>query len=279
MQLNFNKTLVLPWSDELSKKEPYEYPFLADYKIKNKKLVYVAALHSTHEGSETFDIIERILRANSIDMVIVEGISNSSGFSPESIIKWASEQGKDGKYPGFETAYTIKVSKSLNIPFIGGEPNEKFIFDELLNKGFVEEDYLFYTFTQQIFQAKEAGIFNSLTIQNEFKDHIKHNISKLSLNKQYSFEDYLQWYQLNNFEAFNTDNLIPETCAPYETGKLMTQRISSEICILRDQFTVTVIEEALNKNDNVMIVYGGSHWSTQHKSLEEALGKPSFHKA
>lgn len=278
MSLYFNQSLVLPWSDELSQKEPYEYPFLSSYMRKNKTLHYIATLHSTEEGSETFKLIEETIKKNSIDMVIVEGIPNSRGISPDLFKNWANNQGKEGRYDGFETAFTIKTSAALNIPFIGGEPEETFIYDELLRRNFKTEDFLFYTFTQQLFQAKEAKTLDVLSLEDKFNDFIEQKTSQLNLDENYILDDYYDWYLSNNLTPFSVDDIIPETCAPYISGKLLTQKVSSTICILRDQFTISVIENALNSNDNVLIVYGGSHWSTQSESLENTLGAPKFSK-
>lgn len=278
MSLNFNKSLVLPWTDELSQKEPYEYPFLSSYVSKNKSLHYIATLHSTEEDSETFKLIEEVIKKNSIDMVIVEGIPNSRGISPVVFKNWANGQGKEGKYDGFETAFTIKISSVFNIPFIGGEPEETFIYEELLSKEFKTDDFLFYTFTQQVFQAKEAKTLDMASLGNMFNDFIKRKTSQLNLNESYTLDDFYNWHLSNNLAPFNIDEIIPETCAPYASGELLTQRVSSAICILRDQFTISVIEKALNSNDNIMIVYGGSHWSTQRESLEKTLGIPRFSK-
>ncbi|MDD0854319.1 hypothetical protein HBN50_14500 [Halobacteriovorax sp. GB3] len=276
MSLNFNKSLVLPWSDELSQKEPYEYPFLSSYVRKNKTLHYIATLHSTEEGSETFKLIEETIKKNSINIVIVEGIPNSRGISPDSFKNWANNQGKEGRYDGFETAFTIKTSVALNISFIGGEPEEIFIYDKLVSQNFKIEDYLFYTFIQQLFQAKEAKTLDTLSLESKFNNFIKQKISQLNINKNFTLNDFYDWYLSNNLASFNIDDIIPETCAPYSSGRLLTQKVSSAICILRDQFIVSVIEKSLNSYNNVLVVYGGSHWSTQRESLENTLGVPKF---
>ena len=278
MQFKFDKSLILPWSDKLSEEEPYEYPFLASYGVKSKSLSYIATLHSTQEGSETFELVSKTIKEERIELVIVEGIPNASSFSPISISNWATQQGEDGKYKGFETAFTIKTCLSSDIPFIGGEPKEEYIYNELLKKDFTTEDYLFYTFTQQVFQAKEANSLEEFIIEDYFKEYIYEKKTILSLENTYNFEEFQKWFKLNNFGNFSSSRLKPETCAPYESGKLLTQRVSSAMCILRDQFTITVIEKALIKFDNVMIVYGGSHWSTQKVVLSQALGNPKFNK-
>lgn len=276
MKLEFDKTLVLPWSNELSKEEPYEYPFLSTYKKGEKILYYVAALHSPNEDSETFQLISSLLETKKIDLVIVEGISNSLGNSPKGLINWANRQGENGSYDGFETAYTIKKTSSLRIPFTGGEPNESYLYDELLGQGFKCSDYLFYNFTQQVFQAQEANTLDTSKVNEFFEEFISKKVTDLNISKTFHFNEYKKWYQQNNNTEFSAQNISPEVCAPYKDGELLTQRISSAMCILRDQFTVSVIETSLNKYKNVMIVYGGSHWSTQKQALSMTLDNPIF---
>lgn len=244
----------------------------------NKSLSYIATLHSTEEESETFKLISKTILDAQVELIIVEGISNSLSFSPKSVQDWASLQGKNGNYEGFETAFTIKTCISSNIPFIGGEPSEEYIYTQLLKQSFKTEDYLFYSFTQQIFQAKEANALDSLNIEDYFKEYITEKTKNLNLKKTYNFTEFNKWFQKNNFDIFSISSLYPETCAPYESGKLLTQRVSSAICILRDMYTVGVIEKALIQFNNVMIVYGGSHWSTQKMVLAQAIGLPKFEK-
>jgi len=273
-----DKSLVLPWSDNLISEEPYEYPFLIKYQSEFKTLLYIAALHTSEEDSETFNLIESILNEDHIDLVIVEGISNDLGETPANIQKWACSQGQNKKYVGFETAFTIKQASSKNIPFIGGEPSELKIIESLKESGFNIFDYIYYTFTQQLFQMKEGGFLGNEPIDKLFNNHLQEKLKYLTENRVPSFNNYIDWYKKHNLADFSVDNLLPEVCAPYVKGELLTQRISSAICIFRDQFTVEVIEKSLSRYNNVLIVYGGSHWSTQKDVLLNYLGNPTFSK-
>jgi hypothetical protein len=42
----------------------------------------------------------------------------------------------------------------------------------------------------------------------------------------------------------------------------------------RDQHLLGLIEQQLAKRHSVLVVYGGSHWSTLSAALEKRLGKP-----
>ena len=79
-------------------------------------------------------------------------------------------------------------------------------------------------------------------------------------------------------QAFDPAKIRPVDVAPYENGKQFSQRVSSEVCKIRDQYILTVIDRALNEHSSLLVICGGSHWSTQKKALEGAIGSPSFKK-
>lgn len=80
-----DSTLVAPWSLQLSKEEPFEYPFQAQYQFENINLTYIASLHSCDMHSNTFKIIRNVLEKQSIDFIIVEGINYSAGYLPRKL--------------------------------------------------------------------------------------------------------------------------------------------------------------------------------------------------
>lgn len=199
----------------------------------------------------------------------MEGIPFSLGNSPLNIVSWATNQGVNGHYDGFETAYSIKRASERGINFCGGEPESSFLMEKILESGYTQEDYYFYCLTQQVFQAIEGEYFISLA--KSFDNFLEQmNIQDLEQ------EDYLLWFEKYFGKSFSPEIITPDVCAPYATGDLITQKISSQQCIIRDQFILSVIEKELLINDRVLVVYGGSHWSTQKLVLESALSKPSF---
>ena len=269
-------TLVAPWSDDLAKEEPYEYPFQASYQLEDKRLTYIASLHSCQTESNTFKMIRNVLETLSIEFIIVEGLSYSDGVSPAANIEWANKHGKNGFYAGFETAYAVSLASQKNIPFIGGEPNDQFILSQIISQGYCLEDLLYYYFVQQVFQSQESQaplVDASNAIFNNFIQ-IKNKTFKCKTLP--TFSDFQSWYLNKNGKKFAASEITAKVPAPYENGELFTQRISSSICKIRDQFIVKTIEEAINKYNSILIIYGGSHWSTQKKSLEDALGSPAF---
>ncbi|MBI4860390.1 MAG: hypothetical protein HY815_09025 [Candidatus Riflebacteria bacterium] len=57
---------------------------------------------------------------------------------------------------------------------------------------------------------------------------------------------------------------------------LVPQRVSAENGLIRDIHLVQVIAQMLNRNDRVVVVYGGGHFQTDQACLERMLGRPRF---
>lgn len=270
--------LVMPWSEHLSKEEPYEYPFKALYAHEGKKLIYIASLHANTSSSPTFRMIEDTFKNDKIDFVILEGFGSSLGISPKDRIEWASQQGAGGAYDGFETAFSIVQANAKRIPFTGGEPDESFVHSQILRAGYTTEDLLFYKFMQQVFQFQESHPSTKVDSLGLFEKFIKIKNAALRLEKPPTFIDFKIWYLSKMGQAFDPAKIRPEDVAPYENGKQFSQRVSSEVCKIRDQYILTVIDRALNEHSSLLVICGGSHWSTQKKALEGAIGSPSFKK-
>lgn len=81
-----------------------------------------------------------------VDFMIVEGINYSGGVSPKEVIKWAMKQAEDGRYKGFETAFSIVLAIQKTIPFVGGEPDDELVLSQIVDEGYSMEDLFFYYF-------------------------------------------------------------------------------------------------------------------------------------
>lgn len=275
--LKLDPSLVVPWSVELASHEPYPYPFVARYQRDQKSLFYLASLHSTDAHSKTFKMIDNLLAKENFDLVIVEGIAHEEGISPESVIKWASLQQASGRYEGFETAYAIANVHKIGIPFIGGEPEDQLVFNGLKKSGYQAEDVLFYFFVQQIFQYSQSA---SLPADTEafFNEFIQRKREIVKLNSKLTFLDFQNWYLKKNGRVFVAAEIDFNIPAPVEKGKFFTQRISSALCECRDQFVVGVVDRLLQKHDRILVIFGGSHWSTQKVVYEKYFGPPKFYR-
>jgi len=276
--ITFDPSLVTPWSLDLINEEPYEYPFIAHYKLENKKLTYVAALHSYEMDSGTFRALRHVFETEDVEFAILEGLNNSDGISPDRIVDWANKQRNEGQYKGFETAFAVTLADQRNVPFTGGEPDDIFVSSQLQSKGFSPTDYVFYGCLQQIYQLQENQKISGADPLSEFDGLMRRKTKSLGLAKIPAFSDFATWYFEKNGRPFAFSEIPSEVTAPFENGELFTQRISSAVCGIRDRFVVARVAHAMTQYDSVLVCFGGSHWSTQKRSLEAALGSPNFTK-
>lgn len=271
VDLTFNSSLIKEWSSDLITEEPYNYPFRSDYQKLDKKLFFIATLHTTDLQSETFSLIKKTIDENSIDFIFVEGILNSNGISPNSVTEWAVKAINSKTNSVFETAYAISLAAQNNIPYAGLEPDEDFILKILENKGFLQEDYVYYVFLQQIFQLRESGA-DEIDLSTEF-NKIKHR-KYLKLN--ITLNSFFGWYNEINKRHFDYKLITDDELAPYGNGLLKTQIISSKICKARDSYSLNLLEEAFINNNSIVICLGGSHWSMLKIAIQNQFGEPTF---
>lgn len=137
-------------------------------------------------------------------------------------------------------------------------------------------DLFFYYFVQQIFQFQENQTHLDSALVDVFNRFIESKNIFFKFKKLPQFFDFERWYLNKNGRPFLASEITLNVTAPLEKGELFTQRISSALCKIRDQFIINSINDALNKYNSILVIYGGSHWSTQKRSFQEALGKPQF---
>lgn len=261
------------YSYQLNAQEPFQQPFVALFEKGDKKLFYLAAHHQNREEQPTFRLIREVLESEALDCVILEGFSRDKGVSPESMASWAAKAKVDGVYRGGEVAYAIQLATEKRIPFVGGEPSDREIADQLLEQGYKANDLLGMYFTRQVPQYRRADALGDL--KETFNKFIKHERKSLGLTDSppFPYSKYLAWYEAKNGEPFSSD-LDNEVTAPIADGKYFTQRLSAKIGAMRDLFILRVVEQALSKHDRVLIIYGAGHLVTQRRAIEHWLGPP-----
>jgi NADPH-dependent 7-cyano-7-deazaguanine reductase QueF-like protein len=271
-------SLVQPYSYDLEHKEPYaEQPFLSHFKKGNKNIVYIAARHQNTVDSKTFKLIDKGFDDFRVNCVILEGVEFSIGESPESLLKNYKLSNDGVFYKWGETSYTAIKASEIGVPFIGAEPDEGYILKTMIGKGYKIEDVFFFYFVRQLPQYERNMALETKSLPELFHELMEQYIKKNSLNllesKRLSFEVFLNWYKQKNHKVFNFQSFDPEEAAPLSDGVYFTQRVSSEIGLIRDRHIVQVICNTLIKYDCVLVVFGKSHLATQRNFIETMMGK------
>lgn len=268
--------LIRPWSTDLSKVEPLPYPFKVGYRKSGKSLTFIASNHENYSESQTLKLIEKEILEQQYDLLFLEGFPSNDGISPNSLIDWAKQDGKNGFFVGGETSFAIQLAISRGIQFQGGEILDSSLKKELLKTGWTEQDLLYFYFVRQIPQFVRAQTLkphNLKSVFDVFSYRERHKL-EISSGLPLSFEGFYNWYKGKNKRDFKYTEIDNEITAPLADGTYFTQKLSAQIGMIRDQHISQVIAEKLRKYNKILVIYGGSHWSTQRLVFEDWFGKP-----
>lgn len=265
---------VLPYSYEVQAADRLKVPFFRRFEHSGNRLTFVA----THHGCDpaTLRLIDEAFGPQ-VRLAIIEGLPASRGTNPERFTKhlqgWQAAGFCEG---GGEPAYTAQQALKRGAPYMGGEPDEPAVAAAVLAQGFKAEDLLGFYMVRQIPQYRSEGTLAKRGLDGSFLDVMQWMGREAGLQEvasRLSLAWFRDWYREHQGHAFDADTMDPEEAAPVLEG-LLTQRISSVVGRVRDQFTVELIARELASYGDVLVVYGGSHFATVRPAIERLLGPP-----
>lgn len=271
----FDESLVRPWQTELNREAPSRRPYIAHHKVGRTELFYFAAHHDNDPNSDTIKLVERLFKEFKFEAVIIEPIANSFGVSPDWFVKDSREGAAVSFVKGGESAVAAIRADERKLPFFGGEIDHKQLFEELKTQSFTDEDILGFYLVRQIPQWIRQKENAKGLLEKKGPGFISHYCKTFEIEsaKCPSLDQLKAWYQKKNLKKLDI-NVTTEDVAPRVDGELFTHKVSSAIGIIRDRFTLDIIDAALKKYKKVAVVYGTSHYLTLRKSLEASLGEP-----
>ncbi|MGB6605003.1 MAG: hypothetical protein WBE65_12000, partial [Steroidobacteraceae bacterium] len=169
------------------------------------------------------------------------------------------------------------------IPFLGGEPTREEENQVLKAKGFTDADMAFSALLGGFSQALRSG---------EIPDTSPGSLAKVYPRLARSVKappDRGGW----NLNAPSLDEFRKRYREMYGVDIVGDERFPLRIDVVvddntrhgqqsrvdmmtRDQHLLGLIEQQLAERRSVLVVYGGSHWSTLSAALEGRLGKPKI---
>lgn len=217
-QRKISNELIRPWSMDLQKEEPFKYPFLVHYKTETNEVRYLAAKHSNSVESPTFKTIKTTLRLFKPNIIIIEGFSRSRGISPQFFIDYTKRCKQDSFTKCGESSYAIDLSRPLQIPFVGGEPSDKNIYNEVKTKGYTANDLLGFYTLRQIPQWKRLSKLQN-NLQHQINQYINYEAKNMSVNTHFNYLEFERWYKLKSGKDFNIDSIVSSMTAPRADNK------------------------------------------------------------
>jgi len=273
-------SLISPYSYELEASEPFtDQPFISIFRKDGRQLTYVAAHHDNNVNSPTYRLINEAMYHQKPKMVILEGFETSLGLSPRDLLQNFKETSTEAFFEWGEPAYAAIQADKVGILFVGGEPDDIYVLEEIKKVGYTTNDLLGFYFVRQIPQFRRGKSLESKSAQKIFEEYLRSARHSLQLpsDHRFSYLEFVKWYKENNKKKFTLKSFHDfdgEEVAPLEHGKFATQKISHAVGMVRDKYVVSLVAELVNKYNNVMIVFGRSHLPVQRKALEAMFGAP-----
>lgn len=245
-----------------------ENPYILEFENGKKKIVFCGVNHLTDDSDITnpmFTKIEKKFYDFAPNISINEGgdVSNRIYKSKQEALL------KDG-----EIGLLKIISDSLKIKTVDGDMKANLEFKELL-KHYSKGEFLAYIVTERFMWAlKGEHINDQKEIDKRYSQFIQNYIMKSGEIKLNSSEQTLAFYK-SNYEKllsrkFNIEELEPTN--PFDPiGKF--QEIGRKSKEIRDQYLLKKIDNLLDTNDKVFIVFGGWHLLTCEPGLKQIINR------
>lgn len=245
-----------------------ENPYILEFENGKKKIVFCGVNHLTDNSDITnpmFGKIEKKFFDISPNISINEG-----GDISKKVYKSKREALlKDG-----EIGLLKIISDSLKIKTIDGDMRANLEFKELL-KYYSKGEFLAYIVTERfMWSLKGERIKDQKEIDTRYSQFIQNYIMKFGEVKLNTKEQTLDFYKAN-YEMllnrkFNLEELEPTN--PFDPiGKF--QEIGRKSKEIRDQYLLKTIDNLLDTNDKVFIVFGGWHLLTCEPGLKQIINR------
>ena len=241
-------------------------PTVSVFKKGKKQLTFFGASHVRDTEHPQFKAIEAAFRQQNPQIAFNEG-----GQIPETE-HYASRDSAilvDG-----ETGLVKYLCDQQHIKLLNGDMSTDEEFVRLLTKCPREKLFL-YLGIERFLQPFSQGFDGKMAIeeayQKSFIDYLeKYNFKPTAQEKKlsYLYELYSQYFK----QKVDLKNLI-RVHEYYLTDKGAFGKIGRASKKIRDQVLLKKIDKALDKYDNVFVVFGGSHWVAVQPALKYIIEK------
>lgn len=269
---------ALSWASFDTLKPKGEAPLMALYEGCGRRLVYVAAVHSNDANGKTFALVKRAFAETKPAFVVLEGFPAALGENPKPLIDHAASVAGT---PGDAEPYlAVRLAQATGAPFVGGEPDDAQILAEVKTKGMTSRDLFALYVLRQIEQWMREGKLAAHT-DPALDARIRAYAPMFARDAKIAPEEiapvataqgFKAWYKTTNALDFDA-GYKPEDAWPV-TGphRRATNHLTVKMSDARDKHILSVVDAALTRHANVLVVYGFSHHDIQAPAFEAAFG-------
>jgi hypothetical protein len=252
-------------------------PFTAVYKSGDRILVFVGVHHVFTPRNSTIRAVDSGF-ATSPAILIAEGFPTAMAESPAPLVKHASKRGtaEEDQFTKSEGMYAISRAITDGIPFLGGEPTRAEQVQALERRGFAPTDIAFAYLVGGLSQSVRSGDLASPSdpkLAESFAQWSRAFADQYQL-PPLSLADFKTRYQAVFGVELTHD---AESAKRSEPGTTTAVALLNQADMMtRDEHLLATIENELASKKRVLVVYGGSHWTTLSQALQRRLGKPKI---
>jgi hypothetical protein len=262
-------------------------PFIETYKKRDKELIYLAVVHHSSlkypnvMTDPTFKTIAQIFAQTPPDAVIVEGVdpSDLSSFLQFARSCAAANYNLPEKLCD-EPEFAADLATGIGAVVYGGEPPGASVLAYFEKQGYVSQDVLAYYIMRMIPVQNYHAPLRPETFAAFEQKVAKDAQRKLGISMTFSPDDFITWYAKSmpgpaNYLTITTNDTGPGSDRQKPTLLNTLARID---LVMRDESVVTAIQQALDKHNRVLAVYGASHLVFEWNQLEQIMGTPTWSK-
>ena len=281
---------ILPSSLELERRtQPWcpgncavEVPFVASYRKRAERLVFVGVRHAFNPNDPTMRAVKAGFAEFQPKAVILEGFPSVMGANPPPLVDEAQRYGASDadEFARGEAMYAASIALALGVPFLGGEPTREEQNQVLKSKGFTNADIAFSALAGMFSQAFRSGDIPDTSIGSLEKIYprlaqaLRQPLASGGWNLDApSLDEFRRRYKALYGVDIVGDDTFPLRIDVVNDNTRNGQQSKINM-VTRDRHLLGLIEQQLAERHWVLVVFGGSHWSTLSAALEEQLGKP-----
>ena len=286
--------LIREYTFEAQSKQP-KGVHVAKFSHDGKQLNYIAASHTqternfngevvSHTKNPTLGLIDKQIAQYKPDFIVFEtpdrfNLSNL----PHDLEKMRESNYVDTLIG--ESQYGTYVAHQHNIPFQGGEPEDSKVVNDMLELGYQRHDVAYFYAFRSIPEVTKNGQkpVDEIVLKHHINQYLQHYSKDLGVSEseKLDYEGMKQWFNYHNKNA----SLTLATAQTNDAAPLRNKQssffmnMSADIGDIREKNVNRVIQDAMNKHDRVMVVYGGGHLVKSLPVYEAAMGSPSYEMA
>jgi hypothetical protein len=262
-------------------------PFVETYKKSGKELIYVAVVHHSSlkypnaMTDPTFKTIAQIFAQTPPDAVIVEGVDppDLSRFLQFARSCAAANYNLPDKLCN-EPAFAADLATGIGAVVYGGEPPGASVLAYFEKQGYVAQDVLAYYIMRMIPVQNSHAPLRPETFAAFEQKIAKDAQRKLETSVPFSPDVFSAWYAKNVPGPASYLTITANDTGPGSHGQKPTllNTLTRIDLVMRDESVVTTIQQALEKHNRVLVVYGASHLVFEWNQLEQIMGTPTWSK-